>query len=63
MQPAPPCPKCGSKNAKLFSSTPQWSAFDPHKEKPPTATLQVFNCPCGTSFTHTVPTLAAQHGG
>jgi hypothetical protein len=56
MQPAPPpCPKCGSKGAAFLTSAFQWPTDDPHGESRPTATVYVFKCSCGMSFTHTEP--------
>jgi hypothetical protein len=53
--PAPPCPKCGSKDAAFLTSAFQWATDDPRHERPPTATVYVYKCHCGMSFTRTVP--------
>lgn len=49
--PVPRCPKCQETNVKLVSEKHRW---DERSRKMPITTLSVYNCTCGTGFTHVV---------
>ena len=49
--PVPKCPRCSGTVVKLVSQTHRYT--EQHRRRPVT-TLSVYDCACGTGFTHQV---------
>ena len=47
------CPRCSRTDTRLVSSTPQYRFLE-WERLSPYAVVQVFACPCGTTFTSDV---------
>jgi hypothetical protein len=49
--PVPKCPRCCGTAVKLVRQTHRWSD---KSRRDPVSTLSVYDCTCGTGFTHQV---------
>lgn len=49
--PVPRCPRCSNTTLKLVS---QRHRFTEQSRKQPVSTLSIYDCTCGTGFTHQV---------